>query len=29
LFLPAAAIRRCIETFPELGISLLAQAPEA
>jgi hypothetical protein len=29
LFLPSAAIRRCIETFPELGISLLAQAPEA
>lgn len=29
LFLPAATIHRCIETFPELGISLLANAPAA
>lgn len=29
LFLPAAIIHRCIETFPELGLSLLANAPAA
>jgi hypothetical protein len=29
LFLPTAIIHRCIETFPELGLSLLANAPAA
>ena len=29
IFLPTAVIRRCIETFPEFGIALLAHAPDA